>query len=37
MYTKEQLEKAVKAKGYVWFDGAKDYDVNIMQRIKEIL
>ena len=29
-YTIEQIEKAVKAKGYVWFEGAKDYDVNIV-------
>ena len=29
-YTKEQIEAAVKAKGYVWFEGAKDYDVNIV-------
>jgi hypothetical protein len=29
-YTKEQVEAAVKSKGYVWFDGAKDYDVNII-------
>jgi hypothetical protein len=29
-YTKEQIEKAVKAKGYVWFEGAKDFDVNIV-------
>ena len=29
-YTREQIEKAVKAKGYVWFEGAKDYDVNII-------
>ena len=30
MYSKEQIEKAVKSQGYVWFDGAKDYDVNIV-------
>jgi hypothetical protein len=30
MYTKEQIEAAVKAKGYVWFEGAKDYDINIV-------
>ena len=30
MYSKEQIEKAVKSKGYVWFNGAKDYDVNIV-------
>jgi len=30
MITKEQIEKAVKAKNYAWFEGAKDYDVNIV-------
>jgi hypothetical protein len=30
MYTREQIEGAVKAKGYAWFEGAKDYDVNIV-------
>ena len=30
MYSKEQIEKAVKSKGFVWFNGAKDYDVNIV-------
>ena len=32
MYTKEQIEKAVKSKGYVWFNGTneKGYDVNIV-------
>jgi hypothetical protein len=29
-YTREQIETAVKAKGYVWFEGAKDFDVNIV-------
>jgi hypothetical protein len=31
-YTKEQVEAAVKAKGYVWFEDAnnKGYDVNII-------
>ena len=29
-YTREQIEAAVKAKGYVWFEGAKDFDVNIV-------
>ena len=31
-YTKEQIEKAVKSKGYVWFEdnGNKGYDVNIV-------
>ena len=32
MYTREQIETAVKAKGYVWFDDAnnKGFDVNII-------
>jgi hypothetical protein len=30
MYTKEQIEKALKSKGYSWFDGKKDYDLNIV-------
>lgn len=30
MYTRQQIEAAVKAKGYAWFDSAKDYDVNIV-------
>lgn len=32
MYTREQIERAVKAKGYKWFDDAsnKGYDVNIV-------
>jgi len=31
-YTREQIEKAVKSKGYVWFEDAanKKYDVNIV-------
>jgi hypothetical protein len=31
-YTREQIEKAVKAKGYVWFadEANKSYDVNIV-------
>jgi hypothetical protein len=29
-YTKDQIEKAVKEKGYVWFEGTKDFDVNII-------
>ena len=31
-YTREQIEKSVKAKGYVWFEDAsnKTYDVNII-------
>ena len=30
IYTKEQIETAVKSKGYVWFEGEKDYDLNIV-------
>ena len=32
MYTREQIEAAVKAKGYKWFEDVnnKDYDVNIV-------
>ena len=32
MYTREQVEAAVKAKGYVWFEDTsnKSYDVNIV-------
>lgn len=29
-YTREQIEKAVKSKGHVWFSGAKSYDLNIV-------
>jgi hypothetical protein len=29
-YTRTQVEQAVKAKGYAWFDSNKDYDVNIV-------
>jgi hypothetical protein len=29
-FTREQIEKAVKAKSYAWFEGAKDFDVNII-------
>ena len=29
-YSKEQIENAVKSKGYVWFEGDKDFDVNIV-------
>ena len=29
-YTRDQIETAVKDKGYAWFEGAKDYDVNIV-------
>jgi len=29
-FTKEQVEAAVKAKGHTWFEGAKDYDLNIV-------
>ena len=28
--SREQIEKAVKAKEYVWFEGTKDFDVNIV-------
>ena len=32
MYTREQIEKAVKSKGYVWFNDSKNlgFDVNIV-------
>jgi hypothetical protein len=30
MYTREQIEEAVKGKGYAWFEGTKDYDLNIV-------
>ena len=30
IYSKEKIEKAIKAKGYKWFDGPKDYDLNIV-------
>ncbi len=30
MYTRQQIEDAVKAKGHVWFGSQKDYDVNIV-------
>lgn len=30
MFTKEQIEKAVKAKGYKWFPGDTNYNVNIV-------
>ena len=30
MFTRQQVETAVKKKGYAWFEGAKDYDVNIV-------
>jgi hypothetical protein len=29
-YNKDQIEKAIKAKGYVWFEGVKDFDLNIV-------
>ena len=29
-YTKDQIEKAVKAKGYAWFEGTLNYDLNIV-------
>ena len=30
MFTRDQIEKAVKEKGYAWFDSQKDYDLNIV-------
>lgn len=30
MFSKEQIETAVKENGYVWFEGPKDFDVNIV-------
>ena len=27
-YKREQIEQTVKSKGYVWFEGTKDFDVN---------
>ena len=30
MYTREQIERAVKTKGHAWFNSNKDYDVNIV-------
>jgi len=30
MYNKNQIEKAVKSKGHVWFEGSEDYDLNIV-------
>ena len=29
-FTRKQIQDAVKAKGYAWFDGAKDFDLNIV-------
>lgn len=29
-FTREQVEAAVKGKGYAWFDNRKDYNVNIV-------
>ncbi|AWI26462.1 hypothetical protein [Flavobacterium pallidum] len=29
-YTREQIEAALKSKKYAWFEGPKDYDVNIV-------
>jgi hypothetical protein len=29
-YKREQIENAIKSKGYVWFEGKKDFDVNIV-------
>jgi hypothetical protein len=30
VYTREQIESAVKRKGYVWFESNTDYDVNLV-------
>jgi hypothetical protein len=30
MFTREQVEAAVRAKGYLWFTSLSDYDVNIV-------
>jgi hypothetical protein len=30
MYTREQIQIAVQELGYKWFEGSKDYDVNIV-------
>ena len=29
-FTREQIEATMKAKGYAWFEGAKDFDLNII-------
>jgi hypothetical protein len=29
-FTREQIEAAVKSKGFVWFEGPKDYDLNLV-------
>lgn len=29
-YSRQQIENAMHAKGYVWFESAKDYDLNIV-------
>ncbi len=29
-FTRQQVEAAVKAKGYAWFESQKDYDINIV-------
>jgi hypothetical protein len=29
-YSKDKIQKAIKNKGYVWFEGAKDFDLNII-------
>ena len=38
-YTREQIERAVKSKGYTWFEDADNqgYDVNIVGVTKGIL
>lgn len=30
MYTIDQIKNAIKAKGYTWFEGDKDFDLNIV-------
>lgn len=30
MFQRQQIENAVKSKGYAWFDSQKDYDLNIV-------
>lgn len=30
MFTRERIEQAIKDRGYVWFNGEKDFDVNIV-------
>ena len=30
MFTRERIEQGIKDRGYVWFNGEKDFDVNIV-------